>query len=507
MCPPPTRMQHDRVRAARAAGRAPGSLVPLARARRSRGRGSLFGASSGEPAPPSAARRRRTTLPCWIWRADEEQRRAPGAIQPTTASATHLQTRPGVIGAAARGAARRRQAGAAARAAPGSRGGRASPRAQGAGRRRPPRPLEQQPRAGAVLRVGGRLVGARRAARRVRVRHGLGYGGEHAAGVRDRRRPRGHEAPGRRRRRGPERPPPRPPRSSRAATGARVLDRIVVARCEEAPRRGGRRGRAPSGFGIPSLIDQRRGRRGRRPCTCRSPTCPFRDLMAERLGLPVFVDNDANVAMLAEQRCGAARGRPPRGAADARHGDRRRARRRRRASYRGAQGAARRARPHGRRPRRAAVPRATAPTAAAWRRWRRARALAREAARGGRGATATRRSGGALAGGPRDHGALVDRAGPRRRRRVARDVLRARSGAALGVGIVELRQHLQPRGRRRRRRRDRRGRPAARARARGRGRARAAAVAGPRADRPRPLRRGVRDARRGALLALGRRRR
>jgi glucokinase len=34
---------------------------------------------------------------------------------------------------------------------------------------------------------------------------------------------------------------------------------------------------------------------------------PFRDLMAERLGLPVFVDNDATAAMLAEWRFGAAR--------------------------------------------------------------------------------------------------------------------------------------------------------------------------------------------------------
>jgi glucokinase len=33
---------------------------------------------------------------------------------------------------------------------------------------------------------------------------------------------------------------------------------------------------------------------------------PFRDLMAERLGLPVFVDNDATAAMLAEWRFGAA---------------------------------------------------------------------------------------------------------------------------------------------------------------------------------------------------------
>ncbi len=35
---------------------------------------------------------------------------------------------------------------------------------------------------------------------------------------------------------------------------------------------------------------------------------PFADIMAERLDLPVFVDNDANVAALAEHRAGAARG-------------------------------------------------------------------------------------------------------------------------------------------------------------------------------------------------------
>ena len=35
---------------------------------------------------------------------------------------------------------------------------------------------------------------------------------------------------------------------------------------------------------------------------------PIRDLMTERLGLPVLIDNDANVAILAEHRFGAARG-------------------------------------------------------------------------------------------------------------------------------------------------------------------------------------------------------
>jgi len=59
------------------------------------------------------------------------------------------------------------------------------------------------------------------------------------------------------------------------------------------------------GFGIPALVDQDTG-------TSRWSThlplegVPFRDLMSERLGLPVHVDNDANVALLAEHRGGAA---------------------------------------------------------------------------------------------------------------------------------------------------------------------------------------------------------
>jgi glucokinase len=61
------------------------------------------------------------------------------------------------------------------------------------------------------------------------------------------------------------------------------------------------------GFGIPCMIDQQRGTA---VMSIHLPIAdlPFRDLMAERLGLPVFVDNDANVAMLAEWRHGAAAG-------------------------------------------------------------------------------------------------------------------------------------------------------------------------------------------------------
>jgi glucokinase len=61
------------------------------------------------------------------------------------------------------------------------------------------------------------------------------------------------------------------------------------------------------GFGIPCTIDQVRGV-AVQAVNLPLADVPFRDLMAERLGLPVFVDNDANVAALAEHRFGAARG-------------------------------------------------------------------------------------------------------------------------------------------------------------------------------------------------------
>lgn len=68
-----------------------------------------------------------------------------------------------------------------------------------------------------------------------------------------------------------------------------------------------RDGAAAVGFGLPSTIDQRTG------TVDGSVNIPlgrvrFRELMRERLGLPVAIDNDANVATLAEWRLGAARG-------------------------------------------------------------------------------------------------------------------------------------------------------------------------------------------------------
>ena len=61
------------------------------------------------------------------------------------------------------------------------------------------------------------------------------------------------------------------------------------------------------GFGVPAIVDRDRA------VTTWSDhppfrDLPFRDLMSERLGLPVVVENDAHAALLAEHAYGAARG-------------------------------------------------------------------------------------------------------------------------------------------------------------------------------------------------------
>jgi glucokinase len=64
---------------------------------------------------------------------------------------------------------------------------------------------------------------------------------------------------------------------------------------------------AAIGIGAPCTMDRRRG-------LCVNAVnlpladVPIRDLLAERLGLPISVDNDANLAALAEHRHGSARG-------------------------------------------------------------------------------------------------------------------------------------------------------------------------------------------------------
>ena len=61
------------------------------------------------------------------------------------------------------------------------------------------------------------------------------------------------------------------------------------------------------GFGVPSQVDQATGSLGH-AVNIPLAEMPFRGVMAERLGLPVAVDNDANVAAFAEWGHGAARG-------------------------------------------------------------------------------------------------------------------------------------------------------------------------------------------------------
>ena len=71
--------------------------------------------------------------------------------------------------------------------------------------------------------------------------------------------------------------------------------------------RDARPGVAAAGLGIPCTIDQERGIA---IAAVNLPLIdvPIRDMMREQLGLPVFIDNDVNAAILAEHRFGAARG-------------------------------------------------------------------------------------------------------------------------------------------------------------------------------------------------------
>ena len=97
-------------------------------------------------------------------------------------------------------------------------------------------------------------------------------------------------------------------RPARAADHNAVLDTVVSAVAEVRDAIEGASGSVDAvGIGIPALIDTARGIA---VMSTHLPLAgvPFRDLVAERIGLPVFVDNDANAAMLAEWRFGAARG-------------------------------------------------------------------------------------------------------------------------------------------------------------------------------------------------------
>src|SRR3954471_5193071 len=68
-----------------------------------------------------------------------------------------------------------------------------------------------------------------------------------------------------------------------------------------------RPGAAAIGLGIPCTIDQRTGV-AIQAVNLPIKDLPIRDLIGERFEIPVFLDNDANLAVLAEHRFGAAEG-------------------------------------------------------------------------------------------------------------------------------------------------------------------------------------------------------
>lgn len=90
-----------------------------------------------------------------------------------------------------------------------------------------------------------------------------------------------------------------------AGLGREALLETVAEAINEASEAAG--GARAVGMGIPSLMDRERGVA---VSTVHLPIVelPVAAIMAERLGLPVFVDNDGNCAMLAEHRSGAAQG-------------------------------------------------------------------------------------------------------------------------------------------------------------------------------------------------------
>ncbi len=95
--------------------------------------------------------------------------------------------------------------------------------------------------------------------------------------------------------------------SREASTGQteEELLELLVREVDEA--RAARPGAIAVGLGIPATIDHGRGI-AISAVNLPLEGVPIRDLVAERTGLPVFVDNDANVAALAEHLYGAAKG-------------------------------------------------------------------------------------------------------------------------------------------------------------------------------------------------------
>jgi len=94
--------------------------------------------------------------------------------------------------------------------------------------------------------------------------------------------------------------------SREASTGQTEDDLIELLVSEVIQAREDRPGVSAVGLGIPATIDRRRGL-AVSAVNLPIRDLPIRDLVASRTGLPTFVDNDANVAALAEHLYGAAR--------------------------------------------------------------------------------------------------------------------------------------------------------------------------------------------------------
>ncbi len=94
-------------------------------------------------------------------------------------------------------------------------------------------------------------------------------------------------------------------RERSAGEGEEELVELLVREISEAQAQ--RSGIEAVGMGIPATIDHEKGL-AVAAVNLPIENLPIRDLVVERTGLPTFVDNDANVAALAEHLFGAARG-------------------------------------------------------------------------------------------------------------------------------------------------------------------------------------------------------
>jgi glucokinase len=95
--------------------------------------------------------------------------------------------------------------------------------------------------------------------------------------------------------------------SREASTGQTEEELVELLVREIGEARAARADVAAVGLGIPATIDHDRGT-AISAVNLPLDDLPIRDLVSDRTGLPAFVDNDANVAALAEHLYGAARG-------------------------------------------------------------------------------------------------------------------------------------------------------------------------------------------------------